>query len=57
MKKGLVVEQGPKDDMFTLPHHAYTELLLSSVSKMDPDWLTTLLEDRGVDNIGEAANT
>jgi len=22
---------------------------------MDPDWLTSLLEERGVDNIGEAA--
>lgn len=57
MKEGLVVELGPKDEMFTPPHHAYTELLLSSVSEMDPDWLTTLLEERGVDNIGEAANT
>ena len=57
MKEGLVVEQGPKDVMFTPPHHAYTELLLSSVPEMDPDWLTTLLEERGVDNIGEAANT
>jgi peptide/nickel transport system ATP-binding protein len=57
MKEGLDVEQGPKDEMFTPPHHAYTELLLSSVPEMDPDWLTTLLEERGVDNIGEAANT
>ena len=57
MKEGLVVEQGPKDVMFTPPHHTYTELLLSSVPEMDPDWLTTLLEERGVDNIGEAANT
>ena len=57
MKEGLVVEQGPKDEMFIPPHHAYTERLLSSVSKMDPDWLTTLLQERGVDNIGETANT
>ena len=57
MKEGLVVEQGPKDVMFTPPHHAYTELLLSSVPEMDPDWLTTLLEERGVDNVGEAART
>jgi peptide/nickel transport system ATP-binding protein len=27
------------------------------VPEMDPDWLTTLLEERGVDNIGEAAAT
>jgi peptide/nickel transport system ATP-binding protein len=57
MKEGKVVEQGPKGEMFTPPHHAYTDLLLSSVPEMDPDWLTTVLEERGVDNIGEAANT
>ncbi|WP_169567526.1 ABC transporter ATP-binding protein [Sneathiella limimaris] len=55
MKEGRVVEQGPKDEMFTPPHHPYTDLLLSSVPEMDPNWLTTLLEERGVDNIGEAA--
>jgi len=55
MKDGLVVEQGPKLEMFTPPHHAYTDLLLSSVPEMDPNWLTALLNERGVDNIGEAA--
>jgi len=55
MKDGKVVEQGPKNDMFTPPHHAYTDLLLSSVPEMDPDWLTNLLAERGVDNIGDAA--
>jgi peptide/nickel transport system ATP-binding protein len=55
MKDGVVVEQGPKEDMFTPPHHAYTDLLLSSVPEMDPDWLTNLLRERGVDNIGDAA--
>lgn len=55
MKDGRVVEQGPKDDMFKPPHHAYTDLLLSSVPEMDPDWLTNLLTERGVDNIGDAA--
>ncbi|MDO6590416.1 ABC transporter [Loktanella sp. D2R18] len=55
MKDGRVVEQGPKADMFKPPHHAYTDLLLSSVPEMDPDWLTNLLEERGVDNIGDAA--
>ena len=55
MKDGRVVEQGPKDVMFTPPHDPYTDLLLSSVPEMDPDWLTTLLEERGVDNVGEAA--
>jgi peptide/nickel transport system ATP-binding protein len=57
MQYGKVVEQGPKDVMFTPPHHEYTDLLLSSVPEMDPDWLTTLLEERGVDGTGDAANT
>jgi len=56
MKNGRVVEQGPKDEMFTPPHHPYTDLLLSSVPEMDPNWLSTVLEERGVDNIGDAAN-
>jgi peptide/nickel transport system ATP-binding protein len=55
MKEGKVVEQGPKDAMFRPPHHEYTDLLLSSVPEMDPDWLDKLLAERGVDNIGEAA--
>ncbi|WP_338549046.1 ABC transporter ATP-binding protein [Roseovarius phycicola] len=56
MQQGKVVEQGPKDDMFKPPHHPYTDLLLSSVPEMDPNWLTTLLEERGVDNVGDAAS-
>ena len=56
MQHGQVVEQGPKLEMFTPPHHPYTDLLLSSVPEMDPNWLTTLLEERGVDNVGEAAD-
>jgi len=55
MKEGLVVESGPRDEMFRPPHHPYTDLLLSSVPEMDPDWLTRLLHERGVDNIGDAA--
>ncbi len=55
MKDGRVVEQGPKTEMFRPPHHPYTDLLLSSVPEMDPDWLTNLLAERGVDNIGDAA--
>ncbi|MEM1049285.1 MAG: ABC transporter ATP-binding protein [Pseudomonadota bacterium] len=56
MQHGKVVEQGPKDEMFKPPHHPYTDLLLSSVPEMDPNWLTTLLEERGVDNVGESAD-
>lgn len=55
MKSGRVVEQGSKVEMFQPPHHPYTDLLLSSVPEMDPDWLTNLLAERGVDNIGDAA--
>ena len=55
MKDGQVVEQGPKTEMFQPPHHPYTDLLLSSVPEMDPDWLTNLLNARGIDNIGDAA--
>lgn len=48
MQHGKVVEQGPKEEMFRPPHHPYTDLLLSSVPEMDADWLTTLLEERGL---------
>ena len=56
MQNGKVVEMGPKDTMFSPPHHPYTDLLLSSVPEMDPEWLTTLLEERGLENLGEAAS-
>jgi len=56
MQYGKVVEQGPKDVMFKPPHHPYTDLLLSSVPEMDPDWLTTLLEERGVNSNTEVNN-
>ena len=42
MNLGQVVEQGKKDDVFSPPHPEYTELLLSSVPEMDPDWLTNV---------------
>ena len=42
MNEGRVVEQGSKADVFAPPHPAYTELLLSSVPEMDPNWLTNL---------------
>ncbi|MBT4016865.1 MAG: ABC transporter ATP-binding protein [Alphaproteobacteria bacterium] len=46
MLQGRVVEQGPKDEVLTPPHHEYTDLLLSSVPEMDPDWLDRLLAER-----------
>ena len=46
MLQGRIVEQGPKHDILTPPHHPYTDLLLSSVPEMDPDWMDNLLADR-----------
>jgi peptide/nickel transport system ATP-binding protein len=46
MHQGRVVEQGPKSQVLNPPHPDYTELLLSSVPQMDPDWLTQLLQHR-----------
>jgi peptide/nickel transport system ATP-binding protein len=46
MKEGRVIEHGPKAEVFQPPHDPYTELLLSSVPEMDPDWLTDLLKRR-----------
>ena len=46
MNQGEVVEQGLKTEVFQPPHPEYTELLLSSVPEMDPDWLTNLISKR-----------
>lgn len=46
MLEGRIVEQGEKREILTPPHHEYTELLLSSVPEMNPDWLDNLLEKR-----------
>ncbi|WP_166417772.1 ABC transporter ATP-binding protein [Cochlodiniinecator piscidefendens] len=46
MQMGKIVEQGSKDEIFTPPHAPYTDLLLSSVPEMDPDWLNNTLEAR-----------
>jgi len=50
MYQGSVVQQGPKSQVLTPPYPAYTELLLSSVPEMDPDWLTRLLKQRAEKN-------
>jgi len=46
MLKGRIVEQGIKKDVLDPPYHEYTELLLSSVPEMDPDWLDNVLAER-----------
>jgi peptide/nickel transport system ATP-binding protein len=46
MHKGKVVQQGLKSKVLNPPYPAYTELLLSSVPEMDPDWLSNLLAKR-----------
>jgi len=46
MLQGRIVEQGPKDEVFSPPHHEYTELLLSSVPEMDPDWMQRVIDAR-----------
>ncbi len=46
MLQGRIVEQGPRDEILTPPHHEYTERLLASVPEMDPDWLDGVLERR-----------
>jgi peptide/nickel transport system ATP-binding protein len=46
MLKGRIVEQGVKEKVLAPPYHEYTELLLSSVPEMDPDWLDNVLVER-----------
>ncbi len=46
MLQGRIVEQGAKDEVFSPPYHEYTELLLSSVPEMDPDWMQRVIDAR-----------
>jgi peptide/nickel transport system ATP-binding protein len=46
MLQGRVVEQGMKSEILSPPYPEYTQLLLSSVPEMDPDWLSGLLKAR-----------
>ena len=50
MLEGKVIEQDMKGNIFSPPHPEYTELLLSSVPEMDPEWLTKLLKSRSLKN-------
>jgi peptide/nickel transport system ATP-binding protein len=55
MHQGRIVQQGPKQQVLTPPHHDYTELLLSSVPEMDPRWLDGVLARRAKAGAAEAA--
>ena len=57
MLQGKIAEQGPKEEIFTPPHHKYTELLLSSVPEMDPDWLDKLLKERAEKGLMDSTST
>ncbi len=58
MHQGKVVQQGPQDPRCCRRRiRAYTELLLSSVPEMDPDWLTRLLEKRAAKPQAAAQST
>ena len=57
MWQGKVVEQGMKQQILSPPHPAYSELLLSSVPEMDPDWLDNLLDRRKHENVSDPAQT
>ena len=52
MLQGRIVQKGLKQEVLTPPHHEYTELLLSSVPEMDPDWLDNVLKMRKEKGIG-----
>ena len=46
MHRGRIVEKGSKRQVLSPPHEPYTELLLSSVPEMDPNWLDGVLARR-----------
>ena len=46
MLKGKVVAYGPTQEIFAPPYHPYTELLLSAVPEMRPEWLDEALARR-----------
>ncbi len=52
MLQGRIIEQGVKKKVLEPPYHEYTELLLSSVPEMDPDWLDNVLKMRKEKGIG-----
>ncbi len=55
MLKGKVVASGDTASVFAPPFHPYTELLLSSVPEMRPDWLDEVLARRATGSATTAA--
>ncbi len=45
MYRGVKVEQLPADQVGTAAGHPYSRLLMSSVPKLDPNWLDKLERD------------
>jgi peptide/nickel transport system ATP-binding protein len=46
MKEGCIVRSGGRDAVLAPPYDPYTELLMSSVPEMDPDWLDRVRDRR-----------
>ena len=61
MLQGRIVEHGARNEVLTPPHHAYTDLLLSSVPEMKMGWLDQTLvgrrerQARGEEDLNEAS--
>ena len=51
MLKGKMVASGPTGEIFAPPYHPYTELLLSSVPEMRPEWLDEVLARRAAKEV------
>lgn len=47
MFKGEVVDEGTVEEVYSPPHHPYTEKLLASVPEMRLGWLDEVVEKRG----------
>ncbi|ACI59694.1 ABC transporter related (plasmid) [Rhizobium leguminosarum bv. trifolii WSM2304] len=51
MKSGKIVDQGLKTKVLSPPYDPYTELLLSSVPKMEIGWLSGILKGRSTSKV------
>lgn len=46
MQQGKIVDAGTREEVFEPPHDPYTEILLSSIPEMDPNWLDGVIAGR-----------